>query len=137
MRFRFIEEQGRDFPTNRLCQVLDVSGRGLGAYRNRPSSQRQRTGMVALAHIKEQSRLSLGRYGRPRMTQELKARGLNIGHARVGGRMRENGIQAELSRKYKVATDGSHTFNIAPSLLNRDCRAIPPNQKWAGDINYV
>lgn len=29
-------------------------------------------GMVVLAHIKEQSRLSLGSYGRPRMTEELK-----------------------------------------------------------------
>ena len=28
--------------------------------------------MVTLAHIKEQSRLSLGSYGRPRMTEELK-----------------------------------------------------------------
>ena len=28
--------------------------------------------MVVLAHIKEQSRLSLGSYGRPRMTEELK-----------------------------------------------------------------
>ncbi len=25
MRFRFIEKHGRDFPTNRLCQVLDAN----------------------------------------------------------------------------------------------------------------
>jgi hypothetical protein len=75
MRFRFIEEHGREFPINRLCRVLDVSERGLRAYRNRPVSQRQRTDMVVLAHIKEQSRLSLGSYGRPRMTEELKELG--------------------------------------------------------------
>ena len=39
--------------------------------------------MVVLAHIKEQSRLSLGGYGRPRMTEELKELGLNVGHRRV------------------------------------------------------
>jgi len=39
MRFRFIEEHGRGFPINRLCQVLDVSERGLRAYRGRPTSQ--------------------------------------------------------------------------------------------------
>ncbi|AUQ67872.1 putative transposase [Phaeobacter inhibens] len=32
MRFRFIEECGQEFPTNRLCQVLGVSSRGLRAY---------------------------------------------------------------------------------------------------------
>jgi transposase InsO family protein len=120
-----------------MCDVLDVSGRGLRAYRSRPASQRQRTDMVVLAHIKEQSRLSLGSYGRPRMTEELKELGLNIGHRRVGRLMRENGIRVERSKKYKVTTDSNHAFNIAPNLLNRDFRAVRPNQKWAGDISYV
>ncbi|WP_127563095.1 IS3 family transposase [Nioella ostreopsis] len=137
MRFRFIEEHGGEFPTNRLCKVLDVSERGLRAYRSRPASQRQRTDMILLAHIKEQSRLSLGSYGRPRMTEELKEIGLNVGHRRVGRLMQENGIQVERSKKYKVTTDSNHAFNIAPNLLNRDFRADQPNRKWAGDISYV
>lgn len=36
----------------------------------------------------EQSRLSLGSYGRPRMTEELK----DIGHRRMGRLMCQNGI---------------------------------------------
>mgnify|MGYP001487776039 CR=1 FL=1 len=39
--------------------------------------------MVVLAHIKGQFRLSLGSYGRPRMTEELKELGLKIGHRRA------------------------------------------------------
>ena len=35
-----------------------------------------------------------GSYGRPRMTEELKELGLNVGHRRVGRLMRENGIRA-------------------------------------------
>jgi len=58
--------------------------RGLRAFRSRPASRRQRSDLVTLAHIKEQSRLSLGNYGRPRMTEELKEIGLDIGHRRVG-----------------------------------------------------
>lgn len=72
MRFRFVEEHRDMFPAARLCQVMDVSMRGLRAFRSRPASRRQRSDMVMLAHIKEQSRLSLGSYGRPRMTEELK-----------------------------------------------------------------
>ena len=93
--------------------------------------------MVVLAHIKEQSRLSLGSYGRPRMTEELKEIGLYVGHGRVGRLMRENGIRVERSKKYKVTTDSNHSFNIAPNLLDQDFTADGPNQKWAGDISYI
>jgi putative transposase len=40
--------------------------------------------MVVLAHIKEQSRLSLGNYGRPRMTEELKEVGVDVEHPLPG-----------------------------------------------------
>ena len=49
---------------------MTVSPRGYRAYRSRPISQRQREDMVLLAHIREQHRLSLNSYGRPRMTEE-------------------------------------------------------------------
>lgn len=65
MRFRFVEEHKKAFATDHLCHVMKVSPRGLRAFRSRPASRRQRTDMVVLAHIKEQSRLSLGSYGRP------------------------------------------------------------------------
>ena len=92
MRFRFVEEHKGAFATDRLCHVMNVSPRGLRAFRSRPASRRQRTDMVVLAHIKEQSRLSLGSYGRPRMTEELKEIGLEIGHRRVGRVRRENSL---------------------------------------------
>lgn len=137
MRFRFIEEQRGSFPIGRLCEVMNVSPRGLRAFRSRPASRRQRTDMVVLAHIKEQSRLSLGSYGRPRMTEELKEAGVDVGHRRVGRLMRESGITVERTRKFKATTDSDHTFNIAPNLLDRNFSAIGPNQKWAGDISYI
>ena len=46
--------------------------------------------MVALVHVKEQSRLSLGSYDRPRMTEELKGVRVDVGHRRVGRVRREN-----------------------------------------------
>jgi transposase InsO family protein len=137
VRFGFVEEQRGAFPVDRLCRVMNVSPRGLRAFRSRPASRRQQMDMVVLAHIKEQSRLSLGSYGRPRMTEELKEVGVNVGHRRVGRLMRENGVVVERTRKFKATTDSDHTFNIAPNLLDRDFTADRPNQKWAGDISYI
>lgn len=100
-------------------------------------SNRQRQDMVLLAHIREQHHHSLGSYGRPRMTQELKEVGLSVGHRRVGRLMRQNSIQVVRTRKYKATTDSSHRFNISPNLLDRNFAANRPNQKWAGDISYI
>ena len=93
--------------------------------------------MVILAHIRAQHRLSLGSYGRPRMTEELNGPGLRVGQRRVGRLMRQNGIRIVRSRKFKRTTDSDHAFNIAPKLLQQDFSASGPNQKWAGDITYV
>ena len=104
VRFKFIEEHRSAFSIELMCRVMAVSPRGLRAYRSRPASRRQRYDLVTLAHIKEQSRLSLGSYGRPRMTEELKEIGLDVGHRRVGRLMRQNGISVVRTRKHKVTT---------------------------------
>lgn len=137
MRFAFIAKNTDMLPVERLCQIMDVSPRGYRAFCNRPLSQSQRKDMVVLAHIRAQFALSLGSYGRPRMTEELKELGLEVGHRRIGRLMRQNGIEVKRNKKFKATTDSNHAFNIAPNLLNRDFRADRPNQKWAGDISYV
>ena len=100
-------------------------------------SRRRRSDLVTPAHSKEQSRLSLGSYRRPRMTEDLKEIGLNVGHRRVDRLMRQNGISVVRTRKHKVTTGCDHKFNIAPNLLDRNFTADQSNQKWAGDISYV
>jgi len=77
--------------------------------------------MVLLAHIREQHKLSLGSYGRPRMTEELRELGFDVGHRRPS-----RGLHANPCRE----GDSNHKFNIAPNLLNRDFSADQPNQKW-------
>ena len=93
--------------------------------------------MVVLAPIKEQSRPCLGSYGRPRMTEELKEVGVDMGHRRVGRLMRENGIIVERTRKFKATADSDHSFNTAPIPLDRGFTAVRPNPKWTGDISYI
>ena len=137
MRFAFIDRMKKAYSIELLCRVLKVTSRGLRAWRLGSISQRQRDDMVLLAHIREQHRLSLGSYGRPRMTEELKELGFNVGHRRVGRLMSQNGIQVFRTHKYKATTDSAHNLNVAPNLLDQDFGATGPNQKWAGDITYI
>ena len=136
-RFAFIDAWKKVWSIERLCRALKVTSRGYRAWRARPMSARQRQDMVILAHIREQHKLALGSYGRPRMTEELKELGLCVGHRRIGRLMKDNGICVIRTRKHKVTTDSNHRFNIAPNLLDRNFVADKPNQKWAGDISYI
>ncbi|MGO4917893.1 IS3 family transposase [Pseudogemmobacter sp. W21_MBD1_M6] len=137
VKFQYIAEYRGMLTRSHLCRLMGVSERGLHAWKHRPPSHRQRRDMVLLAHIRDQHRLSLGSYGRPRMTEELNELGIHVGQRRVGRLMRQNGIQVIRSRKFKRTTDSDHAFNIAPNLLQQDFTASGSNQKWAGDITYV
>lgn len=90
--------------------------------------------MVHIRAIHAQSRRS---YGRPRMTEELRAAGLSVGHRRVGRLMRENAIRVVRTRRFKVTTNSSHKHNIEPNLLGQDFSAPALNQKWTADITYI
>ena len=64
-----------------VCGLWSIHAEQVGPTASvRPMSQRQRDDMVILAHIREQHRLSLESYGRPRMTEELQELGVNVGH---------------------------------------------------------
>lgn len=137
MRFAFVKEWRHVWAVETICRVLGVTSRGYRAWRQRPMSQRQRGDMRVLAHIREHYSLSLGSYGRPRMTMELKEAGLNVGERRVGRLMRINAIRPVRTRKHKVTTDSNHSLGIAPNILDGNFMADAPNRKWAGDISYI
>ena len=121
MRFAFIDAYEGPLSKRQLCRLFAVSERGLRAWRNRSPSQRQRDDMVLLAHIREQKRLSLGSYGRPRMTAELNELGFDVGERRVGRLMKENGIFAVRTKKYKRTTVTA--VPIPPSCRLGDLRS--------------
>jgi len=46
MRFKFIEEHRSVFSIGRMCRVMNVSPRGLRAFRNRPASRENAGGIL-------------------------------------------------------------------------------------------
>lgn len=80
MSFAFVEKHRNELPMNRLCQIMHVSLRGYRSWRSRPMNCSQRRDLVVLTHIREQFALSLGSYGRPRVTEELKDLDVDVGH---------------------------------------------------------
>ena len=81
MRFAFIDAWKEEWPVEFLCRIMQVTSRGYRAWRVRPMSQWQRGYMVILAHSREQHRLNLHSYGRPRITEEVQEMGPRVGPA--------------------------------------------------------
>lgn len=137
MRYRFINAEKANDNTARLCALFKVSRAGFYAWKRRPASLRRREDKVLLAHIRSEFETSHRSYGRPRMVEELRENGFQVGHHRVGRLMRENGIQAIRTRKAKRYYSHTPFLGFAPNLLKRDFTALAPNQKWSVDISYI
>jgi len=60
MRFELIDAAKKDFPVQRLCQVLGVSASGYFDWKERPACRRQQDDMVLLAHVRSAFALSNG-----------------------------------------------------------------------------
>jgi putative transposase len=137
VRFRFIREHRGTFDVGRMCAVLEVSRSGFYAWLKRLPSVRSRENGALLDQIKAIHAKSRGRYGSPRIHQELLARGVRCSLGRVERLMRDAGIQARRRRPFRVTTNSAHSKPVAPNLLNQNFSVDAPNRVWVGDITYI
>ena len=137
MRCEFIEAHRREFEAWIMCRVLQVSPSGYYAWRSRGESERARSNRCLLVEIRAVHAESKRRYGSPKVHGELRARGFDCNEKRVARLMREDGLRAKRSRKFKATTDSRHDFPVAPNLLNREFEVSRPDEVWVSDITYV
>lgn len=78
-----------------------------------------------------------GKYGSRRISKQLKSEGYPVGRYKARRLMRELGLKAKASKRYKVTTDSRHSFPIALNLLDRKFNVNKPNTVWTTDITYV
>ena len=120
-----------------MCRVLSVSRNGYYRWRGRPESRRAIANRCLDAHIKAIFMKSKGRYGSPKITDELNDMGFPVSKNRVARRMKAADLRSIVRRKYRATTDSKHSHPIADNLLQRDFTADGPNKVWVSDITYI
>lgn len=137
-RYQRIAAMTADYDTTALCEAFGVSRSGYYAWQARDPSAR------ALANerlVAEMHRLRQGEeacYGSPRMTEELRARGLACSENRVARLMRAHGLRAQHAPRFvPCTTDSDHDEPVAPNRLAAAIAPDAPNQIWLQDITYV
>jgi transposase InsO family protein len=78
-----------------------------------------------------------GRYGSPRMTIELNARGHECSENTVARLMRRHGIRAKAPQRFVRTTDSRHGLPVAENVLDREFDPGEPNAAWGADITYI
>ena len=137
MKYQFIESHRSSLKVMKMCQAFKVSKSGYYGWCSRSPSRRSVANMNLLSHILIVFNQNRQSYGSPRVTDELNASGINCGVNRVARLMKDNGIRAKQSRKFKVTTISKHNCPVAPNLLNRQFEIDCPNKVWVSDITYI
>ena len=138
MKFRFINDHKEQWPVRTLCRVLGVSPAGYYTWRSRPDSARAVANQELLEHVRRLYAQHHGRYGSPRLHAALRAEGRGVSRGRVERLMRQHGIRAMASRRFRpTTTDSRHGLPVAANLLEQRFVASTPNQVWLADITYV
>jgi transposase InsO family protein len=121
-----------------MCRTLEVTRGGYYAWRGRPVSDRDRRRAELIERIGAVYDDSRGTYGSPRVTPELKERGIDVCENTVARYMREERIAVKPGKRFVPrTTDSDHGHPVAPNRLDRDFAAPAPDRKWACDLTYI
>jgi transposase InsO family protein len=120
-----------------MCGALEVSVSGYYARATRAGSPTEAWRRELVAAIEEIHADVKQRYGSPRMTAELNARGHECSENTVAGLMRGHGIRAKAPRRFVRTTDSNHRLPVAANVLDRDFEPEGPNESWCADITYI
>ena len=137
MKYAWIRRHERAYPVNAMCGVLSVSESGYGEWRAGSTAKRWLSTPQLEALIRALHAEFDGAYGAPRITKEIKARGLPVSKERVRRLMQANNIRARHKRRYKATTNSAHHLPVAENVLNRQFQTTAPDQVWTADITYI
>ena len=125
------------FEVRRTCRVLGIAPSRYYEWERKQWSDRAMRDDEVLASIRSIFAKFRGRYGAPRLHDQLAREGMRVSRKRVARLMREAGLRAKGRRKYKATTDSNHALPVAPNLLERNFHAEQPDSVWVSDITYI
>src|SRR6201993_2874577 len=134
-RYAMIEELSVQFRIEECCVALSVSRSGYYQWAGTEQSLRAEANAELVKQIQRVYHAHKGRYGSPRITQQLRQGGVVCGENRVARLMRENELAARRKKAFRPRTTLPGQ-GAAPNLI-KELEPSAPDQIWASDITYV
>ena len=133
MRFQFIAAEKAHHTLSLLCRCLRVTRSGFHAWHRRPESARTQRDRHLKVLVHASFAASRGRYGSPRVHEDLLEQDERVSRKRVIRLMQEEQLKARQRKRFKCTTMSDHDRPVAANLLDRQFTAAKPNQRWVGD----
>jgi transposase InsO family protein len=130
-------KQQTEFSIQAMCRVLHVSRSGYYESLNRSPSRHSLEDDQLRPEVKATFKVGRSNYGTRQIKKALQKQQIHVSRRRVGRLMREEQLQVQTKRKFKVTTDSNHNKPIAPNLLQREFKVTNPNTAYVGDITYI
>lgn len=119
-----------------MCRLYGVTRDGYNSWHRRGASDREREDSELFEHIRSIFDRHGGCYGSPKITQELKKKGISVGQKRVARIMRNHGLRAVKARIY-TARPGTYKHVYGITCKIEGIKLTRPNQLWVGDVTYI
>jgi transposase InsO family protein len=133
VRFQFIAAAKAHHSLSLLCRCLRVTRSGYYAWKDRPESARATRDRQLKVLVHAAFAGSKGRYGSPRIHEDLREQEERVSRKRVVRLMQEEKLKARVRKRFKCTTMSDHDQPVAANLLDRRFTAEAPNQRWVGD----
>ena len=137
MKYWFMDQHRSSHGVQKMCRVIGASRSGYYRWKRAPQSKRDKENEKIVMEIRQSYRKSRKVYGSPRITEDLRAKGIKCSENRVARLMKSNGIVAKAAKKFKVTTNSKHKLPVAENLLKQDFETERPNTVWTSDITYI
>ena len=120
-----------------MCKIFEVSTSGYYLWLKVVISKRwffNKKLSVLIQHIFKGTFES---YEAPRIKTALEEFGYYLSIPKVARIMRALYLYEQRTRKFKVTTDSTHNYPVAPNVLAQNFKVIKGNQVWVSDITYI
>ena len=134
MMHPLIETASGQLPVQQLCDLAAVPRSSF--YRAaQPEQPRLDSNEEVLREIQTICQ-EMPSYGSPRVTAELRRRGIRVNHKRVSRLMGTANLHCRRKKRFVRTTDSKHTCRVYPNVA-KDVVPARPDQLWRADITYV
>lgn len=136
MKFEFIRKESENYNVKLLCKLLGVSRSGYYEFIKRLPSKRSLKHEWLTDEIKRVFDQHKGRYGSPRIAQQLYDEGIETNKRVVAMLMQRAGLVSIYSRNRRFKRTSKKGI-VKENLLNRKFTSTVPGEIYVTDITYV
>jgi transposase InsO family protein len=137
MKYVFIMENKKFYTIEMMCRVLEVSRSAYHRWQSGKTFKRENRKTNMKSEIQDIYFEHRQRYGSPRISAELRAKGMPVSKQTVAKYMRELGLRSKRSKRYVLTTDSKHNNRVFENVLDRRFNEQLPHGAWVSDITYL